>query len=128
MGQGKRLLVHGERSLLTRVLVNIIGNAVKYSPKGTCITCVLAERQGSDGKLLATCAVTDEGPGIAPEHRRIIFERFQRAPMGLGRKIDGVGLGLSLVHTVITRHKGEIECVSEPGQGSTFTIVLPMFT
>lgn len=127
VGQDVQLLVSGERSLLTQVLVNIIGNAVKYSGEGTSITCVLSERQGKDGRLLASCAITDEGPGFAPEYRQVIFEHFQRGPIrGGGRKVDGLGLGLSLVHTVITRHKGEIECDSEPGRGSTFTVLLPM--
>lgn len=121
----ERLIVRGERSLLTRSLVNVIGNAVKYSDGGTCITCTLAQRPGGDGKMLAICAIADEGPGLAPEHHRLIFERFGRGPMEVGRKADGVGLGLSFVHTVMKRHKGEIECASEPGCGSTFTFVLP---
>lgn len=125
-GQDALLLVLGERSLLTQVLVNIIGNAIKYSEEGTCITCVLSERQAEGGKPVAACSITDEGPGIAPEHRQVIFERFQRGSTSAGRKISGAGLGLSLVHSVITRHKGEIECDSVPGQGSTFTILLPM--
>lgn len=125
-GQDALLLVLGERSLLTQVLVNIIGNAIKYSEEGTCITCVLSERQAEGGKPIAACSITDEGPGIAPEHRQVIFERFQRGSTSAGRKISGAGLGLSLVHSVITRHKGEIECDSVPGQGSTFTILLPM--
>ena len=122
----ERLIIQGERSLLTRSLVNVIGNAVKYSDGGTRITCTLAQRPGRDGKMLATCAVADEGPGLAPEHHRLIFERFRRGPMEVGRKADGVGLGLSFVHTVMKRHKGDIECASEPGRGSTFTFVLPM--
>lgn len=124
-GQDALLLVLGERSLLTQVLVNIIGNAVKYSEEGTCITCVLSERQAQGGKPIAACSIADEGPGIAPEHRQVIFERFQRGTTSAGRKIPGAGLGLSLVHAVITRHKGEIECDSVPGRGSTFTILLP---
>lgn len=122
----ERLIIHGERSLLTRSLVNVIGNAVKYSDGGTLITCTLAQRPGRDGKMMAICAVADEGPGLAPEHHRLIFERFRRGPTEVGRKTDGVGLGLSFVHTVMKRHKGEIECASEPERGSTFTFVLPM--
>lgn len=122
----ERLIVLGERSLLTRALVNVIGNAVKYSDGGTCITCTLARRAGRDGKILATCAIADQGPGLAPEHHRLIFERFRRGPMEIHRKTDGVGLGLSFVHTVMKRHKGDIECASEPGCGSTFTFVLPI--
>lgn len=120
------LIVLGERSLLTRALVNVIGNAVKYSDERTRIICTLARRTGDDGEVLASCAIADEGPGLEPEHCQVIFERFHRGPMGIGRKVEGVGLGLSFVHTVMTRHKGKIECVSEPGRGSTFTFVLPM--
>lgn len=120
------LIVVGERSLLTRALGNVIGNAVKYSDRDTRIVCTLARAVGSDGKELVSCAIADEGPGFAPEHRRAIFKRFHRGPMGVGRKVDGVGLGLSFVHTVMMRHKGEIQCVSEPGCGSTFTFMLPL--
>jgi CHASE2 domain-containing sensor protein/signal transduction histidine kinase len=122
----EQLIVLGERSLLTRALVNVIGNAVKYSDAGTRITCTLALRKADDGEKLATCAIADEGPGLEPEHRRMIFERFHRGPMGIGRKAEGVGLGLSFAHTVVARHKGKIECASEPGKGSTFTFVLSM--
>jgi CHASE2 domain-containing sensor protein/signal transduction histidine kinase len=125
-GTQEQLVVRGERSLLTRALVNVIGNAVKYSDAEKRITCTLARRTGDGGESLATCAIADEGPGLEPEHHRIIFERFCRGPQGIARKPDGVGLGLSFAHTVVTRHKGKIECASEPGKGSIFTIVLPM--
>ena len=125
-GTQEPLMVLGERSLLTRALVNVIGNAVKYSDQGTRITCTLAHRAGSGGESLATCAIADEGPGLEPAHHRMIFERFCRGPLGIARKPDGVGLGLSFAHTVVKRHKGKIECVSEPGKGSIFTLVLPM--
>jgi len=124
-GEEEELLVRGERSLLTRAMVNVIGNAIKYSDAGSRITCTLGTEDTAQG-MLATCAVTDEGPGLAPQQMEMIFKRFHRAPAGIGRKVDGVGLGLSFVHTVMARHHGEIRCRSEPGRGATFTLVLPL--
>ncbi|WP_159978918.1 MULTISPECIES: CHASE2 domain-containing protein [unclassified Novosphingobium] len=119
------LLIMGERSLLTRALGNVIGNAIKYSPQGTTITCALSSETRADGTNWALCAVTDQGPGMEADLRMTIFERFRRGPVGLGPKTSGAGLGLSFVHTVVARHHGEIECESEPGQGTTFTFSLP---
>lgn len=126
LGEAGDLIVEGERSLMTRALINIIGNALKYSPPGTRVVCRLSRMQGKDGTTMAACAITDEGPGLAPGHRTTIFERFNRGPLGVGGRIGGVGLGLSFVHTVMVRHKGEVRCESEPGQGSTFTLLLPL--
>ncbi len=122
----ENLIVLGERSLLTRALINIIGNALKYSDPGTRVICRLSRVSSKDGKPMAACAITDEGPGLAPGHSTMIFERFNRGPLGVGSRIDGVGLGLSFVHTVMVRHKGEIRCDSEPGHGATFTLLLPL--
>ncbi|HET6523568.1 CHASE2 domain-containing protein [Sphingopyxis sp.] len=125
LGGEERILVEGERSLLTRALVNIIDNAVKYSPPGTCIRCTLRREPAPGGGWLAQCTVEDEGPGLPADRCGTIFERFERGPLGIGHKIEGVGLGLSFVHTVMVRHKGEVRCVSEPGQGARFTLTLP---
>src|SRR3546814_1347063 len=65
-------------------------------------------------------------PGLPPDQQQIIFERFQRGQMGIGRRVDGVGLGLSFAHTVMVRHRGEIRCESEQGKGSTFIFLLPI--
>lgn len=120
------LIVLGERSLLTRALINIIGNALKYSDPGTRVVCRLSRLPGKDGTPMAACAITDEGPGLEPDHQSTIFERFNRGPLGVGGRVDGVGLGLSFVHTVTVRHKGEVLCESEPGKGATFTLLLPL--
>lgn len=125
-GEGERLLIAAERSLLTRVLGNVIGNAIKYSGAGTTICCTLGRESNGEGSSWARCAIADQGPGLAPEQRQKIFERFHRGPMGLGPKVDGVGLGLSFVHTVLMRHGGEIRCESVEGGGSTFTLFLPL--
>ncbi|MFT4054740.1 MAG: CHASE2 and HATPase_c domain-containing protein [Novosphingobium sp.] len=122
----ERLLVTVERSLLTRALVNVVGNAIKYSAQGTTITCTLSGEERGDGTAWAVCAIADEGPGIESALRQAIFERFRRGPVGLGPRTNGAGLGLSFVHTVMVRHRGEIECLSETGIGTTFLVRLPM--
>lgn len=124
-GEGGRTIVLGERSLLTRALVNVIGNAVKYSPAGSCIRCALSRERTPDGGFVARCVISDEGPGLPAERCETIFERFERGPLGIGHKIEGVGLGLSFVHTVMVRHKGDVRCTSDAGSGATFTLTLP---
>ncbi|MCW2389619.1 CHASE2 domain-containing sensor protein/nitrogen-specific signal transduction histidine kinase [Sphingobium sp. B11D3B] len=125
LGEKERLLVIGERSLITRALVNVIGNAVKFSPERSAVSCNLSREIGADGAFWARCAISDRGPGLAQEHRQRIFERFHRGPIGVGPSVEGVGLGLSFVHTVMVRHGGEIRCDSEFGKGTTFTLLLP---
>lgn len=120
------LVVTAERSLLTRALVNVIGNAIKYSPAHSTITCTLDRETDTAGKPWALCTVTDQGPGIAPDLQARIYERFSRGPVGLGPKTSGAGLGLSFVHTVMVRHHGATRCISEPGQGATFILRLPI--
>ncbi len=125
LGGDERIIVEGERSLLTRALVNIIDNAIKYSPAGTCVRCALRRESDSGVGWLARCTISDEGPGLPPDCCESIFERFARGPLGIGQKVEGVGLGLSFVHTVMVRHKGEVRCASEPGRGASFTLTLP---
>lgn len=126
LGAGERLPMMAERSLVTRAMINLIGNAIKYSPEHSTITCCLSRELQDDGSERGVCAISDEGHGFAPEQRQTIFERFKRGPTRLGSKVEGVGLGLSFVHTVVIRHGGEIYCESELGLGSTFTVILPL--
>lgn len=122
----ERLIVEVERSLLTRALINVLDNAIKYSPAGSHIRCTLSREFGPGGMARAACAIADQGFGLDDEHKHRIFDRFHQGPLGVGRKADGVGLGLSFVHTVLVRHGGEIRCESEPGQGTVFTFILPL--
>jgi len=122
----ERLIVEVERSLVTRALINVLGNAIKYSGPGSHIRCILALEAGADDEPRASCAIADQGPGLDEEHKHQIFDRFHRGPLRAGRRADGVGLGLSFVHTVVVRHRGEIRCHSTLGQGTTFTFVLPL--
>lgn len=111
------IVVHGDGAALRRAVTNLATNAVRLAPAGSTIT-VATGRQGDR----ATIAVTDQGPGIAPDHQRAVFERFWRGP----ESGKGLGLGLSIVRQVAERHGGTVELESQPGHGSTFTVVLPL--
>ena len=102
--------------LLRRALLNLVDNAVKFSPPGAEIRIRVTDR---------TIEVTDTGPGIAPEHRDKIFERLWRVDPARSRDAGGAGLGLALARAAVEAHGGSIELESEPNKGSTFRIVLP---
>ena len=109
-----------DRVLLRQALVNIIHNAIRYSPPDTRITIRLLRRDNH-----AVIEVSDQGPGIALEHQRKIFERFYRVDKSRSRTDGGHGLGLAIAKWSMERQSGRIEVVSEVGQGSLFRIVLP---
>jgi signal transduction histidine kinase len=106
---------------LTMALINLLDNAIKYSAVAPRIEI----RVSSDGDSV-TFAVSDNGIGIAPEHQRRIFRRFYRVDQRLSRQTSGVGLGLSIVELIAHGHGGTVKVASEPGQGSTFTIRVPI--
>ena len=113
--------VGGESIYLRRVLDNLIGNAVKFTPTGGTITVQL-EQQGNTMIL----QVTDTGIGIPADQQQRIFERFYQVDGSMRRRYGGMGLGLSLVKEVIEALGGTIDVESELGHGSTFTIALPI--
>jgi signal transduction histidine kinase len=96
---------------------NLIGNAIKYTPAGGRVT-VAAESRGHTLRF----AVRDTGPGVPPQHRQAIFERFFRMP---GATEPGAGLGLYIAKEIVDAHGGRIGVEGEPGQGSTFWLELP---
>lgn len=125
-GEEEEHLIKGDRSLLTRALVNVIGNALKYSEGGTKVTCALSiEPREPGGEPMVLCKITDQGRGIPADQLDTLFERYQRLASAGRRDAGGAGLGLSFVRTVITRHGGHIEATSPPGEGATFWIWLP---
>jgi signal transduction histidine kinase len=109
---------------MTQVLLNLLGNALQYTPSGgQVIIRAWAER----GKLVV--AVQDSGTGIAPEHLPHIFERFYRVDKSRSRAGGGSGIGLTIAKHLIEAHRGSIEASSPGlGQGSTFTFTLPLST
>ncbi|MCC5658899.1 hybrid sensor histidine kinase/response regulator [Nostoc sp. XA010] len=108
--------VMGDRVELRRVLTNIIGNAIKFTDKGSVdIRCYLTP-------VAVTIDIQDTGPGISKQDQAILFERFRQGK----HQRSGSGLGLYLSRCIIEAHQGTIDVTSEPGKGSTFTIRLPV--
>lgn len=120
-------LLQGDASLLRRAIVNLIGNALKYgrptqpAPGRGAIECTLLAR-GSHWAL----SVRDHGPGIPADQQGRLFQAFDRLQNRNNTQTSGVGLGLAFVHTVVTRHGGQIEVTSSEGAGSRFTLLLPI--
>jgi signal transduction histidine kinase len=112
--------VMADRSLLTQAVINLVENAVKYSPEHTTVT-VSGSRDGHRVRI----AVTDQGPGIPEHHVPRLFERFYRADKARSRKLGGTGLGLAIVKHIASVHQGEVDVVTKIGKGSTFIILLP---
>ncbi len=115
--------VMADRTILRQALVNLLHNAVKYSPEHGDIRVRIRET-GQD----AIVEVEDSGPGIAPEHRTRIFERFYRVDKSRTRAAGGAGLGLSIAQWAVPAHGGMIEVQCESGSGSIFRICLPKHT
>jgi heavy metal sensor kinase len=113
--------VNIDRTVVREALINLLDNAIKYSPEGARI----AIRVGNVNRR-ASVEITDEGPGIAPEHRERIFERFYRIDKARSRELGGAGLGLAIAKWAIDVHGGSIEVESREGVGSTFRVLLPM--
>jgi PAS domain S-box-containing protein len=110
-----------DRERMGHVLLHLVSNAVKYSPDGGDITLGLSHDGG-----FVRISVSDPGIGIETSDLPHIFDRFTQADMSDTRSFGGVGLGLYLAKQVVDAHRGRIEVESTPGEGSTFTIVLPV--
>jgi heavy metal sensor kinase len=115
--------VRVDRTVLRQALINVVDNAIKYSADKATIRVVVAEHQPG-----ATLDVIDTGPGIAPQHRAHVFDRFYRVDTARARERGGTGLGLAIARWAVEVHGGRLELESEEGQGSTFRIVLPAST
>jgi heavy metal sensor kinase len=115
--------VLGDRLFLSRVLTNLLANALRYTPSGGGIRLAVTTEERA-----AVLKVRDSGCGIPPEHREKIFTRFYRVDDARARDTGGVGLGLAICKSIIIAHGGSIDVESEPGQGSTFIVRLPLAT
>jgi chemotaxis response regulator CheB/nitrogen-specific signal transduction histidine kinase len=119
---GERLPVDGDPDRLQQIQVNLLLNASKYTPEGGCIRYALA-RQGDE----AVIRVRDTGRGIAPEMLESIFDLFVQADDTLDRAHGGIGVGLTLVRSIVELHGGRVRAFSDgPGQGSEFVVWLPL--
>ena len=116
-----RLPVTGDREMLERVVINLVDNAVKFTPDGGRVTVTLTERLGA-----AIIEVADTGIGVPPHEQQRLFDRFFRSSLAQQQAIPGSGLGLSIAHKIVEKHGGTLEVCSEVGVGSTFTLRLPV--
>ena len=115
--------VAGDPDRLRQVLINLIDNAVKYSPDGGRVEVAVESRDGG-----VRIAVRDQGIGIAPLEQRRIFGKFYRVDPGLARGVGGTGLGLYICRELVRRMDGRLSVSSEEGKGSTFAVDLPVAT
>ena len=114
-------VVVSDRQRVELIVANLLDNALKFSSPGT--TCEVTARQEGD---VVAISVRDRGIGIAPEHLHRIFDRFYQVDSSVTRGYGGVGLGLSLVRELAVSLGGTIEVSSVPGEGSTFTVKIPL--
>jgi len=111
--------VLGDERRIRQVVFNLLSNAVKFTPEGGAIEVSAARLNGE-----VRVAVSDTGPGVAPEDRGRIFEEFQQTEAGADQR-EGTGLGLALSKRYVELHGGRIWVDSEVGEGSTFVFTLP---
>lgn len=124
--------VLGDADQLLQLFANLVDNAIKYGGEGRPVR-IAAEavdaRSGSGGPTTGRpsvrVSVADQGPGIAREHLPRLTERFYRVDTARSRRLRGTGLGLAIVKHILRRHQGHLQIDSEPGSGSTFTVILP---
>jgi signal transduction histidine kinase len=114
--------VHGDPLRLQQIVSNLLSNALKFTPSGGTVELSVA-RAGRDARIV----VRDSGVGIAPAFLSRIFEPFSQADNGNTRKGAGLGLGLSIVKSLVEEHEGRVSATSEgEGEGATFTVTLPI--
>jgi signal transduction histidine kinase len=113
----QRLIVYADASLLRRVFQNLIGNAIKYTPRGKVV--IKAQELSAEG--VVECRVTDNGKGIPEDRLEKVFEELETDSASEG----GLGLGLAIVKTFIEAHGGRVALESKLGLGSTFQFTLP---
>ena len=113
--------VEGDRARLKQVIVNLVDNAIKYTPAGGFVGVKVSATNGR-----AVLEVNDNGVGIPPEAAPNIFERFYRVDKARSRQMGGAGLGLSIVKAIVTAHGGQVKVESVEGRGSRFLVELPI--
>jgi len=117
------IALNADEELIKRMILNLLDNAVKYTPEGGEISLALEKHNGS-----AEIVVRDTGIGLSEMDQQRVFDRFYRVDKARSRALGGAGLGLSIVRTIVEAHGGEITIDSTPRHGSTFTVSLPLKT
>jgi two-component system heavy metal sensor histidine kinase CusS len=119
------LVVPGDSAQLRQVLGNLLDNAIRFTPTGGRVTVTL---ESDDSRNEAVITVTDTGPGIEAHHLERLFDRFYKTDAARSRSepARGGGLGLSICRSIVERHSGRIAVASRPGEGTTFSVKLPL--
>lgn len=115
-------IVLGDHDRLVQLVVNLMSNAVKFSPAGSTVTIKVGPDPDTGAALIS---VTDQGPGIPFDKQRWIFQRFTQMDASSTKKRRGTGLGLAIAHEIAELHGGTLEVSSDPGHGATFTFTVP---
>jgi signal transduction histidine kinase len=110
----------GDEALLRRLLINLLDNAIRYTPPGGQVSASLEADPAA-----ARIRISDTGVGISSKAAPHVFERFYRADKARSRQDGGFGLGLSIVKWIAESHNGSVELTRNPGPGTTFTVTLP---
>jgi len=119
------LQVQGDPTRIRQILVNLVGNALKFTERGQ--VSIEAQWQSLDHELLwFTCSVRDSGIGISSESLELMFDAFQQADSSISRRYGGTGLGLPIARTLAERMGGTLRAQSEEGRGSVFTLEIPL--
>ncbi|MGR3761048.1 ATP-binding protein [Roseobacteraceae bacterium NS-SX3] len=124
-GEGLPRRLHGDDRRLRQILLNLAGNAIKFTDAGN-VTVTVSGAPAADGRIGLSFSVADTGIGIREEMLSRVFERFAQADATISRRFGGTGLGLTISHRLAEAMGGGISVVSEAGQGSCFTVELPM--
>jgi signal transduction histidine kinase len=121
LGKNEDVVVMGDRLRLHQLFLNLLDNAIKYTPENGHVT-LSSERENGFVKV----QIEDTGVGIPRGELRKVFDRFYRVDKGRSRDMGGSGLGLSIAQWIVELHRGRIEVKSEVGKGSLFTVYLPL--
>jgi two-component system OmpR family sensor kinase len=121
----EKLVAYGDDARLRQVIGNLMTNALVHTPADASVRLRLYSEPGNR----AVVEVSDTGPGLSPEQREHVFERFYRVDGARTRRTDraatGTGLGLAIVAAIVRAHHGTVDVISEPGKGATFRVTLP---
>src|SRR5215470_17056001 len=117
----EQVTVEGDRARLKQVIVNLVDNAIKYTPAGGLVGVKIRASNSH-----AVLEVNDNGVGIPPEALPHIFERFYRVDKARSRQMGGAGLGLSIIKAIVTAHGGQVRVEGVEGKGSRFLVELPV--
>ena len=120
-----KVCIHADPGQIMRVIINLLGNAITYTPNGGQVALAV-EALSVVGGQWGVLTVADTGPGISPEDQKQIFTPYYRGQAGLESGVPGSGLGLAIVKEIVQLHHGRIELDSAPGQGATFRVWFPL--